>query len=188
MTDRRQLLTRTLTLAFGAIVLGSIFVLGRSLSPSESARAAESFTIPLPELEEDHSVSLKVGKRTVVLIARLSAESLRRLPMLDSEVGSPDHAPVDPTLGLVAFRSWPEGQPCAVRHIPRGADFVAYTPNWQGGFFQPCGEVSYDYFGRTIRGSRFAIYGRGSTQRNLDSLRVSRKTSGELELQAWPGS
>jgi hypothetical protein len=105
---------------------------------------------------------------------------------MDAHVADPRRAPFDPGIGLIAYPTVPTY--CQLKHLPREPAAIPLRPTWQGGLFQPCGEISYDYTGRTILSRQFAIYGHGTAQPNLVAARLSRDRDGDLKVQLTNGS
>ncbi len=165
----------------GFVGLASLGMVGvRSLGPSESARAGFTYRVSFPELQMDASVFVKLSDRHGAIIIRPSVDSLSRLDQLDMHVSDPRRAPYDPAVGLLAFLALPPSEPCSLVHVPRGAALARNKPSWPGGFFMPCGEISFDYSGRAIRSREFAIYGRGVSGANLPALKLEPGMPGEL--------
>jgi hypothetical protein len=119
---------------------------------------------------------------------RPTAESIQRLGVPDAQVNNHRRPQFDPAIGLVAFRALPPLSYCSLTDVPRDARLAENVPNWQGGLFQRCGEISYDYFGRAIRNGDFAIYHHGTAEPNLVSAALSRSPSGELDVELSHGS
>ncbi len=183
---------RGLWTAIGFVAVAGLVFFGatltKTLSPSESARAGEFFSVPFPVLEPDEARILRLSPRRAVLVFRPSERTLENLDSLESHVADRTRAPFDPTVGLIAFLSAGPGEPCGIEVVPPAARRSSGNPNWKGGFFDRCAEVSYDFLGRTIKTGELAIYHRGQTRPNLVGVNLKRGLTGNLELDFQHGS
>lgn len=162
--ERRRMLT-TATVGFGAIGTAAMLVpFGRSLLPSERARAAGApVEVDISLLEEGQQLTVEWRGKPVWIVKRPKS-AIAALPLLNSKLADPNSKlDQQPSYAKNANRSRNENQAisvlvgicthlgCSPKYRPELAP-ADLGGDWQGGYFCACHGSRFDLAGRVYKG------------------------------------
>lgn len=187
MTRRRILGMSVAVLAVIGVAVTS-FSLVASLAPSQKARAlAGAPTVSIADLvaTEPGAVRFVEAYGRPILIFRPSEATWRGLKMLDAHVWNPKIAGYSEEFNVFIFWGFSTKLGCNLKHFPPGVVWDQERPNWNGGYFDPCGDPSYDYAGRTIKDVRYTVNGYAAEHPNLRPVHFEGPYGDQISIYPW---
>jgi len=159
----------------GAIAI--IYIFAASMRPSARAIADAQYLLDVSTLTPGKPLIFKDLNRPI-FVYRPTQEEWNDIKFLDSHVWDRNYGGYETNSGVFVFWGISTHVPCVLVHIPKGKSTLSNVAGvWLGGYFDPCGDSSYDYAGRTIKTYTYTKNGYNAEVPNLKSPRFKIQNS-----------